>query len=161
MRHDQIAAKDSYTKIDVAAVWPANPQLVAVPLPAVEEFPVTGNAVSSPAAPELAGGVGGLLLGTYAMLLGALALATVGSAKSLFAVVIAGFFVLMFFAVPAVFFHVEGGGKRPNFDRFLAQGMDTLTGHTSAGAALVQMLIVPVCLTFGVVAMGVAAALIF
>jgi hypothetical protein len=68
--------------------------------------------------------------------------------------------MLMFFTVPATFFRVEGG-RRPSFEPFLAQGMDTLTGHSSAGAALVQMLIVPVSLTIGVTAIGIAAAFIF
>jgi 3-oxoacyl-(acyl-carrier-protein) synthase len=37
--------------------------------------------------------------------------------------------------------------------------METLTGHSTGGAALVQMLIVPVSLTFGILAMAVAAAI--
>jgi hypothetical protein len=37
--------------------------------------------------------------------------------------------------------------------------MDTLTGRTSGGAGLVQMLVVPVLLTFGALAMAVIAAI--
>ena len=41
----------------------------------------------------------------------------------------------------------------------MRDGMNTLTGHSTGGAALVQMMIVPVLLTFGVLLMGVAAAM--
>ena len=44
------------------------------------------------------------------------------------------------------------------FDGFLREGMETMTGHSTSAAALVQMLIVPVMLTLGIAAMGVAAA---
>jgi hypothetical protein len=37
--------------------------------------------------------------------------------------------------------------------------MDTFTGHSSGAAALVQMLVVPVLLTFGALAMAVIAAI--
>jgi hypothetical protein len=42
----------------------------------------------------------------------------------------------------------------------MRKGMDTLTGHCSGRAALVQMMIVPVLLTLGVAMMGIAAAII-
>lgn len=159
MRHAQIAEKDSYTKIDIAAVWPASPQLAPVPLPEGADAPAVVDFAPTPAAPELAGGVGWLIAGSYATLLATFALATAGSRESLFAIAIAAFFMLMFFAVPATFFGVEGA-KRPSMDRFLAEGMETLTGHATARSALVQMLIVPVLLTLGVIAMGIAAAII-
>jgi hypothetical protein len=42
----------------------------------------------------------------------------------------------------------------------MEQGMETLTGHSDAGAALVQMLIVPVLLTFAILATGIYAAIV-
>ena len=76
-------------------------------------------------------------------------------------IAIAAFFVAVFFTVPTIFFGIEpGDARRVSFDRFLSQGIDTLTGHNSGKAALVQMLIVPVLLTVGVIAMGIAAAFI-
>jgi hypothetical protein len=42
----------------------------------------------------------------------------------------------------------------------MRDGMDTFTGHSSGGAALIQMLIVPVLLTLGAAGMGIAAAII-
>jgi len=160
MRHVDVSAQENFTIIDIAAVWPASPQVAPLPLLEPESALATAEFQSTEAAPDVPAAVGGLIAGAYAMLLATFVLATVGSAESIFAVAIAAFFMLMFFAVPAIFFHIESG-RRPTFERFLAHGMDTLTGRTSAGAALVQMLIVPVSLTFGVIAIGIAAALIF
>jgi hypothetical protein len=160
MRHQQLKDHDSYAKVDVAAVWPASAQVAPLPLPEIAEAPAAAEFTPTPAAPELAGGVGGMIVAAYVALLTAFIFATVGSAESIFMVVIAAFFMFMFFMVPAAFFGIEGGGKRPSFERFWAQGMETLTGHASAKPALVQMLIVPVFLTSGVIAMGMAAAII-
>lgn len=161
MRHDQIADKDSYRIVDVAAVWPVSPQMAPLPLSEIENAAAAPEFVPTPAAPDVPVAVGALIAGAYAMLLATFVLVTVSSAQSIFAVVIAAFFMLMFFAVPAIFFRAEGASKRPNFERFLAEGMDTLTGHSTAVAALVQMLIVPVSLTLGVTAIGIATAFIF
>ena len=161
MRHEQISARDSYAKVDIAAVWPSSAQVAPLPVPDIEQIARAEDFTPTPAAPELAGGVGGLIVGAYAVLLGTFALATVGSRESIFAVAIAAFFMLMFFTVPAMFLGIEPSAKRPSFERFMAEGMDTLTGHASAKSALVQMLIVPVFLTVGVIAMGIAAAIIF
>ena len=61
-----------------------------------------------------------------------------------------------------IFFSVEQStGRRPSFERFLREGMATMTGRSSGRDALIQMLIVPVMLTFGVIAMGIAPAVIF
>lgn len=117
---------------------------------------------AAPSAPDVPGTVGGLIAATYVTLIGALAIAMTGSPRSIFAIVIAGFFVAVFFAVPRIFLGVEAGaGRRPALSQFMEEGMVTLTGHSSGSAALVQMLVVPVCLTLGVLAMGVIAAIYF
>jgi hypothetical protein len=70
-------------------------------------------------------------------------------------------FLAAFFAVPWIFLKLERPvGRVPRLDEFLRNGIDTFTGHSTGGAALVQMLIVPVLLTFAAAAMGVAAAII-
>jgi hypothetical protein len=51
-----------------------------------------------------------------------------------------------------------GTNRRPTLESFLGEGMMTYTGHSTGGAALVQMLIVPVGLTAAAIAMGVIAA---
>lgn len=118
-----------------------------------------GQFGSVAAAPDIPASVGGMIAGVYAALIVALYVATAGSLSSIFAIVIAGFFVAVFFAVPRIFFAVEPmAGARPGLGAFLKRGMETLTGHSSGPAALVQMLVVPVFLTFAVLAMGLIAA---
>ncbi len=160
MRHDQIGKKSSYTRVDVAAVWPASAQVAPLPLPEADEKPAEDFA-PTPAAPDVPAAVGGLIVASYFTLIGAFALATVGSARSIFAIAIVLFFAAAYFTVPRLFFAVEPkAGRRPSLQAFLYQGMDTLTGHSGGRDALIQMLIVPVLLTFGALAMGVAAAVL-
>ena len=161
MRHEQIAARGSYNKVDIAALWPVAPQVAPVPVPDVEE-PVRIPMAPTPAAADVPAGVGVLIVGAYASLVAAFAFATAGSGHSIFMITISALFVVAFFTVPRIFLKVEPkGGHRPSLDRFLAEGMETLTGHSSGGAALVQILIVPVFLTLGALAMGIAASFIF
>jgi hypothetical protein len=155
MRHEQVLDREGYSEVDVAALWPAQ-QLVPLPLPDIQ----ARGFAPTPAAADLPAAVGGLLFAAYAALIGAFALATVGSARSIFAVTISALFVVMYFTVPRIFFGVEPkAGRRPSFDRFMREGIQTLTGHSRGRDALVQMLIVPVLLTLGALAMGVAAAI--
>ena len=100
MRHQQLKDHDSYAKVDVAAVWPASAQVAPLPLPEIAEAPAAAEFTPTPAAPELAGGVGGMIVAAYVALLTAFIFATVGSAESIFMVVIAAFFMFMFFMVP-------------------------------------------------------------
>lgn len=160
MRHQSVHDRDKYDTVDVAAVWPATAQVAPLPIPEIAEDAQLAN--PAPAVPDVPPAAGLMIAGTYVALIAALAVATVGSGKSILAIVIAFFFVLMFFSVPAVFFGVEGDvHERRSFSVFMERGMQTLTGHNSGAAALVQMLLVPAALTFGVICMGVAAAFIF
>jgi len=160
MRHDQISKKQSYTKVDVAAVWPASAQVAPLPLPEADES-LAADFRPTPAAPDVPAAVGGLIVTSYFALIGAFTLATVGSAQSIFAIAIVLVFAVSFFTVPRIFFAIEPkAGRRPSFQTFLHQGMETHTGHSGGKDALIQMMIVPVLLTFGALAMGVAAAII-
>lgn len=110
---------------------------------------------AAPAVPDVPASVGGMLAASYAALIGALFVATAGSASSIFAIAIAALFVAIFFTVPRIFFAVEPMiEKRPEFGKFLQLGMETQTGHSGGPAALVQMFVVPVFLTLAVLAMG-------
>lgn len=160
MRHDQINKTSSYTKVDVAAVWPASAQVAPPPLPEADEAKAA-DFMPTPAAPDVPASVGGLIVASYFGLIGAFTLATIGSAQSIFAIAIVLIFALSFFTVPRIFFAIEpAAGRRPSFQAFLHQGMETLTGHSGGKDALIQMMIVPVLLTFGALAMGVAAAIL-
>lgn len=146
--------------IDIAAVWPATAQIAPLPLPEIARVEEFRPAHPAPAAPDIPAAVGGLIAASYAGLIVALAIATAGSARSISAILIAAFFVVMFFAVPRIFFAVEpDAAPRARLDTFMREGIMTLTGPSSGGAALVQMLIVPVSLTLAVLAMGLIIAL--
>ena len=159
MRHERALDKASYEKVDAPHLRTGGPQVA--PLPIAEYAGHGAEAqVPTPSAPEVPAAVGAMIVAAYAGLIGAFAVATVGSAQSLFAVVIAALFVVAFFTVPRIFLAVEPKTqKRSSFDRFMIDGIQTLTGHNSGPAALVQMLIVPVLLTFAALAMGIAAAI--
>lgn len=162
MRHEQIYDSNSYEKVDVAAVWPATVQLAPLPIPDIDR-PFDADAFcAAPSAPDMPAAVGGLIAAAYAALIAAFAFATVGSRESIFMIVISALFVVAYFTVPRIFLRIEPeAGKRPTLERFLSDGIATMTGHTGGRDALVQMLIVPVFLTMGVFAMGIAAAFIF
>ena len=159
MRYDP-KTFERHQPADDGALERVIPQPIAAP-PELLPCP-SASYYAAPAAPDVPASVGGLIAASYVTLIAALAIATTGSPLSTFAIVIAAFFVVMFFAVPRIFFGVEPqGGRRPALGQFIRDGMDTLTGHSSGSAALVQMLVVPVCLTLGVIAMGVIAAVNF
>jgi hypothetical protein len=154
MRHETI--QHQADSRDVAAVWPASTQVAPLSLPDID---VSASNVDYPgAAPDVPAAAGALLVAVYASLLAILAIGTTGSGKSLLSIVVAGFFLFMFFAVPAVFFGVaDEDAERPSMARFLEQGMQTMTGHSTGSEALVQMLAVPVCLILGMLLTGILA----
>ena len=159
MYREQIVAKQGYDAIDIAAVWPTSAQLAPLPVWELERITERPEYRATPAAPDVPAAVGGIIAASYAGLIAALAVATVGSAESIFVIVIAALFVIAFFTVPRIFFAVErDSGARTSLDDFLNNGINTFTGHNSGKAALVQMLVVPVMLTFAVLAMGIAVA---
>ena len=161
MRHEQIAARDTYSKVDIMAVWPTGAQIAPLPIPDIEQADPARTFAATPAAPDIPAAVGWMIVLSYVALIAAFATATVASAHSVYMITISALFVVAFFTVPWLFFRQElGVCERPAFDRFMREGMDTLTGHSTGRAALVQMLIVPVFLTAGVLAMGVAGAII-
>ena len=103
---------------------------------------------------------GAFMIASYAALMAAFVV-TIHGARADFAMVIAAFYLAMFFAVPAVFIGVEDdGARRPDLLEFLDRGIETATGPISGAGALVQMLIVPVLLVFAVLAMGITYLLV-
>ena len=107
------------------------------------------------AAPDMPKAAGAFVIAAYAAVMGAFVV-TIHGARADFAIVIACFYVAMFFGVPVIFLRVEDHrARRPSLGKFLAEGMDTATGRISGAGALVQMLIVPVLLAFAVLAMGI------
>lgn len=160
MLHEHISIDDAQGAVNIAAVWPASAQIAPIPIPDIIEPRAATIQTPTPSAPDVPAGAGVLLVASYVALLAALAVTAVASLESAFMVAIAALFLVAFFTVPRIFLKVEPkAGRRPSLDRFLAEGMDTLTGHSSGPAALVQMLIVPVFLTVGILCMAVASAI--
>jgi hypothetical protein len=163
MRHEPISELKKHSEV-TPAVWPNGVQLVHFPLSIVEEAerPAEAQAfLPAPSAPDVPAAVYGMIFSSYAALIGAFALATVRSAESIFVITISALFVIAFFTVPRIFFRVEPKTQvRQSLHGFMRDGLQTLTGHTSAKDALIQMMIVPVFLTIAALAMGVAAAVV-
>lgn len=145
MRHEKI-------ELPVAAVWPQDLQAIGeTRVEAAGAAPI----LPTPAAPDVPAAVGKMLVGSYALLVGILFAFMARSPIATFSILIAAGFVAIYFAVPWLFLKVEADkSRRPSFDGFMDRGMDTLTGRTAGKDALVQMLIVPVFLSFGLAAMG-------
>jgi hypothetical protein len=154
MRHETIQ-HDADSR-EITAVWPATTQVTPLPLPEIDP---SEREVDHPgAAPDVPAAAGLALVAVYATLLAVLAVGTTGSGESLLAIVVASFFLVMFFAIPAVFLGVaDEKAHRPSFARFVEQGMQTANGHSDGRAALVQMLVVPLCLIFGMLLTGLLA----
>ena len=146
-----------------AAAWPTGFETLvfdnAAPKTESQSVELVGTGFT-PAAPDVAAGVGRLIVSAYVGLILVFFAFFTGSGLALMAVTIAAGFVAIFFAIPKVFFALEpdSGRRRPSLADFMYRGMDTLTGHSSGAEALIQMLMVPVLLSFGLLAMGIAGA---
>lgn len=154
MKHDHVKARDGFDILDAAEIWPRADALGAPALAEVEQAFVR----AAPAAPDVPPAVGRVIVGVYAALVGILFLTMARGAEATFMIAVSGLYVAIFLAVPRLFFAVEADpSRRPDLAAFLARGIDTWTGHLSGGAALVQILLVPVLLTACLLAIGLAA----
>jgi hypothetical protein len=159
MRHERIATEPGLDRAEVAAVWPILSQVAPLPIIEIEQPAQPDIHRSTPAAPDVPAAVGKLIAGAYAALIAALFIAAAGSRESVFVITISALFVVMFFTVPRLMFRAEADNSvRPSLERFLSEGMDTLTGHSSGAGALVQILVVPALLTIGVLIIAAVAA---
>jgi hypothetical protein len=138
VRHEQLAKIESYEIVD----------------------PQAAIARAEAAVPDVPGAIGVMMVAVYVLIVGlfALTIATAGTAPFMIAVDAA--FLAAFFAVPVIFLKLERDpARRPTMSRFMAEGMQTYTGHVTGGGALAQMFVVPVLLAFAVLAMGVTVML--
>lgn len=158
MRHERISQASI-----AAAAWPSTLEGLVLSAPvasaANDVAADPAPAVPTPAAPDVAAGVGGLIVAAYAGLVLVFFAFFTGSLLATMVVTISAAFVAVFFTVPRLFFGLEPrADRRPSLNAFMHKGLDTLTGHSTGKDALVQMLIVPVLLTLGLLAMGIAGA---
>jgi len=149
MRHERVA--------DIAAAaWPSTLEGLVLCEPPIAEAVPEASMRATPAAPDVAAGVGGLIVGAYAALILVFFALFTGSATALFMVCIAAGFAVAFFTIPRIFFAIEADpSRRPSLPAFMHKGLATATGHSSGPDALIQMLIVPVLLTLGLAVMGI------
>lgn len=160
MRHDQIFAQDSYRRVVLVAVWPAGAQEQPAAVPETAG-PAAVPFLPTPSSPDIPVAVGRLIVAAYLSLIAALTLVAIAGAYAFYMLAVVLFFVAAFFAVPRIFLGVEPTGRpRPSFDRFLREGVAIPGGRSSGRDALIQMLIVPVSLTLGILSMGLGAAIL-
>ena len=139
MRHEQLKQIESFAIVDPPTVEKA----VVRP-----EFSV----------PDVPASVGLLVIASYVAIIALFALTIANEGASAFMIGIDAVFLAAFVSVPVIFLKMEGDpSRRPDFSRFLSQGMQTYTGHVSGLGALAQMLVVPVLLAFAVLAIGIIA----
>jgi len=131
--------------------------VVAPPAPAPVD-PERGTRFGEAAAADLPATVGWLIVASYVAILGAFAWAFFGAADVMFNIGVCAVYLAMYLGVPWVFLKAEpqlAKIKRPDFADFLERGLSTWTGHVSGGAALAQMLTIPVALTFAALGIGI------
>ena len=153
MRHDQITIKDSYQvtpfpRETIAAIAPS------IPTERFEPFR------SVPVMPDVVG-AGRLIVASYIAMVIVFAVGFGGPRDVNFALTIVGLFVVVYFTLPRILLGVapETIG-RPSLEQFISDGMMTYTGRTGGKAALVQILIVPICLAVAAIAMTVVKRMI-
>lgn len=105
-----------------------------------------------------------LLLGSFGLLLAYLVVMSVGfMAEGLVVPMAINFlFVTAFAYVPAKWATMkpDSTSKALNWDRFRAQGIETATGHASAGEAATLVLLLPACVFLWGIATVTIAALV-
>lgn len=154
MRHDQLQSRDDF---DVVEISTNNGPAAA----AIAELELGRERRPETSVPDMPHAVGRLIVAVYATLIGVLALTMARNASTAFVIAIDVVFVIAFLSVPAIFLGIEGDpAKRPSLARFLEDGMSTATGYLSGSGALVQILVVPVLLSLGLLAIGIAGLII-
>ena len=161
MRYQPLNPKTASPDAPVAAVWPSFQEalLNRQPLEIERAEPAEAETVvvaQTTAAPDVPAAVARLIVAPYVGLLTVFFALFAGSPLAFFSITVCAFFVAVFFAVPRIFFAIEADpARRPTLSQFMHNGIQTLTGHTSGKDALIQMLIVPVFLTFGLLTIGI------
>jgi hypothetical protein len=156
MFHQRIT-QDIAAEVPVPAAWP-NPaaEAIASATPAAANDPAGTDFEPTSALGDVPAAVGGLLSASFGALILVFFALFAGSPLATFSIAICAFFVAMFFAVPKAFLVVEADrSRKPTLDQFMRTGLQTLTGRSRGGDALLQMLIVPVLLTLGLAAIGI------
>lgn len=153
MRHEQLKNSDDFDIFEISTLdGPVSAALA--------ELDLGRERLPEAAVPDVPRTIGFMLAATYAAIVGLFALTIANAGQAPFMIAIDVVFLTAFFAVPAIMQKLERDPtRRPSMSRFMAQGMQTYTGHVTGGGALTQMFVVPVLLAFAVLAIGIIAAL--
>lgn len=160
MRYQPIDPKSASPEGPVAAVWPSFEEALLNRRPVEQGLDRQDDAEPAfspaPAVPDVPAAVGRLVVAPYVALLGVFFGLFAGSPLAFFSIAVCTVFVAMYFAVPRIFLAVEADPtRRPSLSQFMHGGLETLTGRTGGKDALIQMMIVPVLVTFGLTTMGI------
>ena len=156
MRYQPLDSRAADQSDTVTAVWPSFEEAL-LNRPAlqseIEAAEVGAPAPMSPTPPatDVPAAVGGFVIASSLGLLIIFFTLFTGSTEAFFAIVICAVFMAVFFALK------PDPTRRPSLSKFMHGGIHTLTGHTKGKDALIQMLIVPVFLGFGLMTMGIIA----
>ncbi|MGV8840885.1 MAG: hypothetical protein ACWA6X_11345 [Bauldia sp.] len=105
-------------------------------------------------------GVFGLAIGSYGAMVLALWLLFVTDVQTVLSLLICTAYFGMYFGVPVAMYRIarKSGRREPpagSLGRFLRGDLETIAGNLSGWSALGQVLVIPVSLTLGLIAMGV------
>lgn len=120
--------------------------------------PERGTRFGEHAARDVPAAVGWMIVAAYASILVAFGWAFFGAADVMFNIGVCAVYLAVYLGVPWIFLKGEpntGKVRRPDFADFLEQGLSTWTGHVSGGAALAQMLTIPVAVAFAALGIGI------
>lgn len=118
-----------------------------------EPLPMMGEA----AAPDIPREVGVMILGAFGAIISAFLLLFTRGLDATMMVVISGLYFAIYLAVPTAFFNTEGRSGQLSLRTFLADGLETWTGHVDGRGALIQILSIPVTIAVAVTGIGTAA----
>jgi len=111
-----------------------------------------------PVSPTLPYAAPVLVVLAYAGVLGSFWLSFAGDSSAALSIGVSTFYALVFFGVPYALWRTEArhgaSPSRPALPEFLRGDFETIDGRISGRAALVQVLLVPVVLAFGSLAIG-------
>jgi hypothetical protein len=106
-------------------------------------------------------GIGATLALLYFALVGIFAANFWGGADFGFTMVLVAIFVGALLMTPAIMLSIDPrGSPRPALEKFLANELDTASGHCPGGAALAQIFIVPAMLVICAIAMGIVRVVV-
>lgn len=119
------------------------------------DVPVRPPMMGEAAAPDLPREIGLMILGSYGAIMAAFIALFMRSADAAMMVVISALYVAMYLSVPAIFLRTESRSGRLDMPRFMANGIETWTGHVDGRAAIIQILSIPLTIAGAVTAIGI------